>query len=96
MFRYLSAAFFVRPHIPGLGRMPVNVLAVASLGILGFGNPGFWLLGLGLEAAFLTALATHPRFQRLVRAESESRGEVDAAPSGRRLPPSSRRLSSAG
>jgi hypothetical protein len=30
-------------------------------------NPGFWVLGVGLELGYLMLLATNPRFQRLVR-----------------------------
>lgn len=68
MFRYLKAAFFVKLRAAGLGAVPVNVVAAVCFAILGFGNPGFWLLGLGLEAAFLTALATNRRFQSWVDA----------------------------
>lgn len=68
MLRYLRAAFFVRPSVPGLGRFPVNLLFVAAMAILGFGHPAFWLLGLGLETAFLALLATSGRFQKVVDA----------------------------
>jgi hypothetical protein len=54
--------------VPALGGVPVNILAVVGFFILGFGHPGFWLLGLGLELAFLFSLATHPRFQKWVDA----------------------------
>lgn len=70
MFRHLKAAFLAAPEIPGIGRLPLNAITLAGLAILGFGHPGFWLLGLGAEAAYLYALATSPRFQRLVAAES--------------------------
>ena len=66
----LKAAFWLRIPIKGLGRMPINVVAVACLSVLGFGNPGFWLTGLGLETLYLATLATHPRFQRWARAEA--------------------------
>jgi hypothetical protein len=78
MLRYLKAALFVRPHIPGLGRVPVNLLAMACMAILGFGHPAFWLLGLGLETAFLAMLSTNTRFQRLVDAQDQARGQIDA------------------
>lgn len=68
MLEYLKAAFWSGAVVPGLGRLPLNVLALSALGILGFANPGFWLLGAGLEAAVLAALATNPRFQRAVDA----------------------------
>src|SRR5260370_37319896 len=68
MLDYLKAAFWMAVPIPGLGRLPVNVLLVAGCAILGFANPGFWLLGAGAEAALLAVLATNPRFQRAVDA----------------------------
>lgn len=70
MFRHLKAAFLAAPEIPGIGRLPVNAITLAGLAILGFGHPGFWLLGLGAEAAYLYALATSPRFKRFTAAES--------------------------
>lgn len=70
MWRYVKEAFFARPDVPGLGHFPANVLAVICFAILGFAHPGFWLLGIGLEAAFLMALATNRRFQRVVDAKA--------------------------
>jgi hypothetical protein len=69
MWRYLTAAFWARPELPGLGRMPLNLLGVLGVGVLGLANPGFWLLGLGLEVAYLFTLATNRRFQKTVDAE---------------------------
>src|SRR5450432_954604 len=73
MWRYLKAAFLVGVDVPGLGRLPVNALAVAGLAILGFVEPSIWLAGLGIEAAVVSALAFNPRFQRLVEAHSGTR-----------------------
>lgn len=56
--------------VPGLGRVPVNVLAATAFGILGFAQPAFWLLGLAIEATVIPALAFNPRFQKLVEAQS--------------------------
>ncbi len=79
MWRYLKAAFFVGVPIPGLGRLPVNTMAVFGLGVLGFVEPSVWLLGLGIEAAFVSSLAFHPRFQRLVDSRSAAPALQDAA-----------------
>ncbi|HEX3581690.1 MAG TPA: hypothetical protein VH087_07985 [Thermoanaerobaculia bacterium] len=68
MLRYLKEAFWARPELGGLGRIPWNVLAMAGVAILGFGAPAIWLAGLGLETLYLYALATNPRFQRWVDA----------------------------
>lgn len=68
MWRYLKAAFLVAADVPGLGHVPVNALASAAFLILGFGHPGFWLLGLATEAAVLPALAFNKRFQNYVEA----------------------------
>jgi hypothetical protein len=78
VWRYLKSAFLVGVNIPSLGRVPVNVLAVAAFGILGFAQPAFWFLGLALEAAVVPALAFNPRFQKVVQAESIQLSEGDA------------------
>lgn len=66
MLKYLKAAFLLRPPVPGVGALPLNLLALASFGILGVAEPALWLLGVGLETAYLAALASSPRFQRVV------------------------------
>lgn len=66
MWKYLKQAFWFRPAIPGLGGMPVNLLGLAAFGILGFAEPALWLLGLGLETAYLFWLAHHPGFREYV------------------------------
>lgn len=66
MLRYLWAAFTARPKVPGLGAVPANVLAVGALAVLGTANPAFWVLGLGLEAAYLFGLASNARFQSII------------------------------
>jgi hypothetical protein len=70
VWRYLKAAFLVGVDVPGLGRVPVNVLAAAGFAILGFGHPGFWFLGLAAEAAIVPTLAFNKRFQNVVDAEN--------------------------
>ena len=78
MLEYLKKAFWAGPNVPGLGKLPVNALAALGLVILGLGHPAFWLLGAGLEAAYLATLASHPRFQRLVDAQSRSETAAQA------------------
>jgi hypothetical protein len=78
MLDYLKAAFWIGVAVPGLGRVPVNVLLVAGCGILGFASPAFWLLGAAGEAALLTVLVTSPRFQRAVDARRFSAAAGDA------------------
>lgn len=43
-----------------------NWVGLATFGLLGVLNPGFWLIGAGLELAYLYVTATNPRFQRAV------------------------------
>jgi len=70
MWRYIKAAFFVGVDVPGLGRIPVNALGTAVVTILGFVEPSIWLAGLGIEVAVVSSLAFHPRFQKVVDAQS--------------------------
>lgn len=81
MWRYLKAAFFARPHIPGLGHVPLNLVAMAGFAILGFANPGFWFLGAGLELGYLWLLVSNPRFRNVIDATDpgRSRSKGDAA-----------------
>ena len=78
MMRYLKAALLYAPKLPGLGRFPLNAICVLGYAVLGIAHPGFWLLGLGLEAAYLFALSTNKRFQQLVdtQHQKELHGEA--------------------
>ena len=78
MWRYLTAAFWAQPDLPGFGRLPLNLLAVIGMGVLGLANPGFWLLGLGAEVAFLFALATSSRFQKVIDSQELTITTTDA------------------
>lgn len=60
---YVTAAFNARPL--GMFVAP-NWVGLAAIGLLGLSNPGFWVLGAGLELGYLLTLATNPRFQRAV------------------------------
>ena len=64
-FDYVSAAFSARPL--GMFVAP-NWIGLAAAGLLGVVNPGFWVLGAGLELAYLLTLSTNGRFQRLIDA----------------------------
>jgi len=60
---YVTAAFNARPL--GMFVAP-NWVGLAAFGLLGIANPGFWVLGAGLELGYLLTLATNTRFQRAV------------------------------
>jgi hypothetical protein len=64
-FDYITAAFNARPF--GMFVAP-NWIGLGAFGLLGVMEPGFWVLGAGLELGYLLALATNERFQRLVAA----------------------------
>jgi hypothetical protein len=68
MWRYLKAAFWGRVSVPLLGALPVNAMAAAAVTVLGLLHPAVWLVGLGLETAYLFLTATHERFQKTVDA----------------------------
>jgi hypothetical protein len=65
-FDYIKAAFNARPL--GMFVAP-NWIGLSAFGLLGATiDPGFWVLGAGLELGYLLALSTNARFQRLVAA----------------------------
>lgn len=66
MTRYLTAAFFSRPAIPGLGNVPVHPVAAAAVLILGFVFPPIWFLGAGLIGLSVFALTLSPRFRTAI------------------------------
>jgi hypothetical protein len=59
--RRAAAAFNARPW--GMF-LPPNWVAVAVIALLGLVHPGFWILGLGLELAYLLGLQTTENFNR--------------------------------
>ena len=71
---YVRAAFNARPF--GMFVAP-NWVGVVAFGLLGLVNPGFWLLGAGLELGYLTVLSTNARFQRAIDALSQSGSDRD-------------------
>ena len=63
---YILAAFNARPF--GMP-IPPNWFGLAAFALLGgFVSSGFWLIGLGLEIAYLAWLSRQPRFRALVDA----------------------------
>ena len=73
MWRYVKEAFWARVAVPLAGGLPVNALAVTGFGVLGVAEHALWLVGLGLEVTYLYAVATHPRFQRIINAREHER-----------------------
>ena len=69
MWSYIKSAFFVRVEVPGLGHLPINAMLAAGFGILGFAQPGFWLLGMAVESVVISTLAFNPRFQKYVQSQ---------------------------
>ena len=63
---YVRAAFNAKPA--GMF-VPPNWIGLGVIGFLGILNPGFWLIGLGCELAYLGWLGTNPRFQNLVNGD---------------------------
>jgi hypothetical protein len=73
-FDYVAAAFNARP----MGMfVPPNWVGLAAFAMLGVTNPGFWVLGAGLELAYLLTLSTNSRFQRLVAAGPASAADAE-------------------
>jgi hypothetical protein len=78
-WNYIKAAFHAKPG--GMFVAP-NWIGLAGFGILGFLNPGFWLIGAGVELSYLLACASSRRFRRVVDATAanmegrEHRGEI--------------------
>jgi hypothetical protein len=66
---YVAAAFSARPF--GMFVAP-NWIGIAAFGLLGLAEPGFWVLGAGLELGYLLVLATNERFQRAVTATPDA------------------------
>jgi hypothetical protein len=60
---YIRAAFNARPA--GMF-VPPNWVGVGIFGLLGVLNPGLWLIGAGLELAYLHSLSSNRRFRNLI------------------------------
>jgi hypothetical protein len=65
---YIRKAFHARP----IGMfVPPNWIGLGIFAFLGVLNPGFWIIGLGLELGYLWVLGTNKRFQRFVGASQQ-------------------------
>ncbi len=63
LWDYVREAFNARP----IGMVvPPNWIGLGTFAVLGLISPGFLLLGAGFEIAYLYALASNPRFRRVV------------------------------
>jgi hypothetical protein len=70
---YLAAAFNARPF--GM-KIPPNWFVLAAFGLVGaLVNPGFWLIGAGVEAFYLWVLSSNSRFRAVVDATSDADGK---------------------
>jgi hypothetical protein len=74
IWRYIKAAFNARPL--GMFVAP-NWIGLGAFGLLGLVNPGFWVLGVGLELAYLYILAQSQRFRDHIDSLSSSKGVDD-------------------
>lgn len=70
--QYVKAAFNAKPL--GMFVAP-NWIGIGACGLLGVVNPGFWVLGAGLELAYLVLLSTNRRFQRIIDGRAVASGE---------------------
>lgn len=78
LFDYVKAAFTFGPVVPGLGRVPVNALAVLAVGVAGVVfSPGILLIGAAAELSYLTFASSDRRFRRLVESRFSS-GDAEA------------------
>jgi hypothetical protein len=66
---YVKAAFWKPVRTRVLGAMPLTQMLIASFGLAGFVNPGFWLLGLAGVVALVGGRSASERFQKLVEGE---------------------------
>ena len=65
---YVRKAFNARP----IGMfVPPNWIGLGVFSVLGVLNPGFWVIGMGLELGYLWILGSNKRFQRFVGASQQ-------------------------
>lgn len=73
---YIAAAFNAKPF--GMP-VPPNWFALAAFGLLGaLVNPGFWLIGAGLEGLYLWTLSRSERFRKAIDAADAGQQKWDS------------------
>lgn len=73
---YIAAAFNAKPF--GMP-VPPNWFALAAFGLLGaLVNPGFWLIGAGLEGLYLWTLSRSERFRKAIDAAGAGQQKWDS------------------
>ena len=73
-FDFVKRAFNARPF--GMV-VPPNWVGLTAMGLLGLVNPGFWVLGAGLEIGYLLAVSTNDRFRGWSRAQATTGSRSD-------------------
>lgn len=66
LWDYVKGAFNARVPVKGLGRVPVNWLALAGVGVAGVALPALLPIGLGLELAYLAVTSHNRRFRKVL------------------------------
>lgn len=66
---FVKAAALRPVKTRALGAMPLTQMLLASFGLAGLFNPGFWLLGVALFVSLVGGRSASARFQKLVEAE---------------------------
>lgn len=71
---YVKEAFNLKVHVPAMGKVPVNWIAIVGIGALSLiTSPYMLLIGAGLELGYLYTLSTSPRFRKLIQAVQDSK-----------------------
>ena len=64
--------------------IPPNWVGLGAFALLGIENPGFWVVGAGLELAYLLTLSSGARFHRLIDGQQIPCHQAKHAAAGRR------------
>jgi len=83
---YVKAAALKPVRTRALGAMPVTHMLLASFGLAGLFNPGFWLLGVAVLVSMVGGRSASARFQKLMDAERLAAGRAARADGGGKDP----------